>query len=292
MGESGARPDRVIVYGADSARWRAALAPQSGVWDGVPGVREVVVADRLGDLWRQGWAGGRQSIVLPMRKRALQHFPRLWWNLAPGRFAHDTCADKLRFDRFMRRTGMAGLVPASWRRPEECRFPCIVKRFNKDGSFGVRLVRSAEELAATLAVPPFRHRPLLFQELVEGLVDHATHCVAVDGRIVWHTSYAYDIDAGSRVQTMADHPARRRIEAAPSVLGQFERVLQALGYSGPASFDWRPRGNGIVLFEINPRFGGSLMLEINRDDLRAALTALVQHARPPEWLQWLPNKSG
>jgi len=274
----------VIIYGPHSERWRSALGPRSGVWDGVPGVGEVIVVERLAELLRKGWAGGRQSLVIPARQRALRNFPRLYWSLAPSRFAHDTCADKLRFDRFIARAGFSGLVPRSWRRAEECRFPCVVKRHNKDGSFGIKVARSAAELQATLAAPPFRQRPVLFQELVEGLVDHATHCVAVDGRIVWHTSYAYDIDPMTRIQTIEVHPGRRRIEVPPAVLSAFEQVLVTLGYSGPASFDWRPRGEGAVLFEINPRFGGSLMLEMNRDDLRAALTALVQHARPPEWL--------
>lgn len=277
-------PGRVILCNPRTDRWRQALDPRSGVWDGVPGVGEVVIVERFGELLRRGWSGGRQSIVVPLTRPALQGFPRLWWNLAPSRFAHDTCADKLRFDRFMRRAGMGEMIPASWRRLEESRFPCVVKRLNKDGSFGVEVAWSRAELEATVARKPFRLRPLLFQELVEGLVDHATHGVAVDGRMVWHVSYAYDIDPVTRVQTTDDHAGRRRFEPPPQVIAAFEQVLMALRYSGPVSFDWRPRGNGIVLFEINPRFGGSLMLDINRDDLRAALTAVVTNARAPEWL--------
>lgn len=284
MNEAGTRPDRVILCNPRTDRWREALDPHSNVWDGVPGIREVRIVDHLGDLLRHGWAGGRQSIVVPLTRRALQNFPRLWWNLAPSRFAHGTCADKLRFDRFMRSAGMAGMLPASWRRAGESRFPCVIKRLNKDGSFGVKVVWSMAELQAALAAPPFRNRPLLFQELIGGLVDHATHAVAVNGKIVWRVTYAYDIDPVSRVQTSDAFPGRRRIEASVEVLAAFEQMLAALGYSGPVSFDWRPRGEGIVLFEINPRFGGSLMLDINRNDLQAALTALVANARPPEWL--------
>jgi len=255
------------------------------VWDGIPGVAEVIVVDRITQLLRQGWAGGRQSLVIPLKKRALQRFPRLYWSLAPNRFALDTCGDKIRFQRFMVRAGFADLMPESWGRNATPRFPCVVKRNNKEGGAGVKVVRSAEELAATLAVRPFKgRRPVIFQELIEGLVDYATHCVAVDGRIVWHVSYAYDIDPVTRVQTTDVHAHRRRIEAPAAALARFEQVLAALRYSGPASFDWRPRRDGVVLFEINPRFGGSMMLDINRDDLRGALTALVQHARPPEWL--------
>lgn len=284
MNEAGTRPDRLILCNPRTDRWREALDPQSDVWDGIPGICDVRIVEHFGDLLRHGWAGGRQSIVIPLTRRALQNFPRLWWNLAPSRFAHGTCADKLRFDRFMRSAGMAAMVPASWRRAADSRFPCVVKRLNKDGSFGVKVVSSMAELAATVAVPPFRNRPLLFQELIEGVVDHATHAVAVNGRLAWHVTYAYDIDPVSRVQTLDVFSGRRRIEASAEVLAAFERVLGVLDYSGPVSFDWRPRGEGIVLFEINPRFGGSLMLDINRDDLRAALTAVVTNAHPPEWL--------
>ena len=286
-GHGSERPDRVVLYGPHTERWRDALSPASGLWDGVPGIREVVIVDRLAELLREGWKGGRQSIVIPLRRRALQHFPRLYWNLAPGLQAHERCFDKIRFDRFMRGTGRAQLVPRSWRRPAQCRFPCVVKRNNKEGSIGVRVVYSADDLAAVMAVRPFRGRPVIFQELIDGLVDYATHCVAVDGRIVWHTSYGYDIDPVSRVQSTADHAARRRLETAPDVLEAFEQVLIALRYSGPASFDWRPVNDGFVLFEINPRLGGSMMLPINQGDLRAAVSAVVANARPPEWLPGL-----
>jgi hypothetical protein len=282
--QAGGRPDRVILYGPASERWRTALSPEGGIWDEVPGVSEVLLVERRSELLRQGWAGGRQSIVIPLRRRALQRFPPLYWNLAPGRRVHDICFDKIRFDRFMRRAGFAGMLPRSWRRAEECRFPCVIKRNNEEGGFGVRVVNSAAELAEVMGMRPFTGGPVIFQELIEGLVDHATHCVAVDGRIVWHTSYAYDIDPVVRVQTPESHAARRRFALEPGVLAAFERVLRALRFNGPASFDWRPVGDGIVLFEINPRFGGSMMMPINRDDLRAALTAVVTNARPPKWL--------
>ena len=48
----GERPSRVILYGYASERWRAALSPESGAWDDVPGVREVVVIDRRSKLLR------------------------------------------------------------------------------------------------------------------------------------------------------------------------------------------------------------------------------------------------
>jgi hypothetical protein len=284
---AGERPGRVILYGYATERWRAALSPESGVWDNVPGVREVVVIDRRSKLLRQGWAGGQQSIVIPLRRRALQRFPRLYWNLAPRRRVHDICFDKIRFDRFMRRSGFSAMLPQSWRRAGECRFPCVVKRNTEEGGIGVRVVNSAQELAEALSQPPFQGGPVIFQELIEGLVDYATHCVAVDGRIVWHISYTYDVDPATRVQTPESHAGRRRIEPGHAALAAFERILGALRFSGPASFDWRPAGDGIVLFEINPRFGGSMMLPINRDDLSAALRAVVTHARPPEWLPGL-----
>ncbi len=278
------RPERVVLYGAGSEPWRNALGPGSDVWNGVAGVNEVVLAEGLPDLLRAGWAGGRQSIVIPLRRPAMQAMPPFYWSLAPTRRAHDTCDDKRRFARFMAAAGLADLMPRSWEDKGDCRFPCLVKRNNRSGSDGVAIVNSPAELEAVMAVPPFRRRPVMFQELVDGLVDHATHTVAVAGRIVWHTSYAYDIDPATRLQTSAVHATRRRIGTPPAVLAQFERVLAALRYDGPASFDWRPRGSGFVLFEVNPRFGGSMMLPINRDDLRAGVSAVLAHARPPGWL--------
>jgi carbamoylphosphate synthase large subunit len=58
-----------------------------------------------------------------------------------------------------------------------------------------------------------------------------------------------------------------------------QHLLAPLRYSGPCNIDYmlRPSGQPAV-FEINPRFGGTLFLPENRQHLRQALRCLIETA--------------
>ncbi len=280
------RPDRVIVYGRYQWRGVAAVAADAPVWQAMPGVAQVEVAETTVALLRKGWRGGRSSIAIPLRERALLWCPRLYWGLMPSRAALAICRNKAQFDRFVKAAGLADLAPRSYRSPAEAIFPCVLKRLNKNAGIGVAIVNSAAELAALLRIKPWRNRPVLLQELVPGSTDFATHCVCRSGRIIWHTTYQYELDPALPVQTPHSIQVRRRAEASAAELAQMERFLVPLAYDGPASFDYRRRPDGgVIVFEINPRFGGTMMRPENSADLKAALAVLVANAVPPEELR-------
>lgn len=276
------KPGRVIVFGRYQWRDVETVGADAPVWRNVPGVAEVEVAESFPALLLSAWRSGGNCLVIPFRERQLLFCPRLFWGLLPSRRALAICRDKLRFDRFVRQAELSEFVPGRYQSLEAASFPCVVKRLNKNGGHGVAIAGSAQELVALRNRRPFRHRPILLQELVPGLVDYATHCVCRDGRIVWHCTYEYQIDPNVRVQTGKSIVGRRRLEASAAEIAQMERFVAAIGYDGPASFDYRRRDDGrIMVFEINPRFGGSMMRPENDADLRAGLQAVIDHAVPP-----------
>ncbi len=66
---------------------------------------------------------------------------------------------------------------------------------------------------------------------------------------------------------------------SPEDIDLFEHFLRPLRFNGPANIDFRRRADGsIVILEINPRFGGSLMRPEYVADLRAAVGAILAHA--------------
>jgi hypothetical protein len=71
-------------------------------------------------------------------------------------------------------------------------------------------------------------------------------------------------------------------EPPTALLEAVERMLGPLRYNGPCNVDFTIRACGApAVFEINPRFGGSLFRPANRDRLKQALRFLVD-AQPPE----------
>ena len=74
--------------------------------------------------------------------------------------------------------------------------------------------------------------------------------------------------------------SRRTVDMPPGVQAQIERLLVPLDYRGPCVANYKLAADGTArIFEINPRFGGSLLRRPQVDLLREALGHLLAAAR-------------
>lgn len=60
----------------------------------------------------------------------------------------------------------------------------------------------------------------------------------------------------------------------------FRKIFELTKFSGPACINFKIVEGKPVIFEINPRFGGSLFRPRFRTQLLEALRTLIQHASP------------
>lgn len=282
--QSPEHPSRIIVFGSYSSDWDKRVDADAPVWKGMLGVSEVTRARTLPQLILRGLFDGRPSVVLALRERFLACSPPFWWGLMPSRRAFLACRDKARFAAFTRSAGLEDLVPRTYADLDAAAFPLVLKRTNKAGGYGVAIIASKQELLTRKAQKPWRGRKTILQELLPGHVDHVTHAVARHGRILWHCSYRYDLDAARPLQSAQTIEKRSRHVAAMAHIAAFERFLVPLDYSGAVSFDYRlmPDG-GLKVFEINPRFGGSMMRAENLEDMRQGIATLIAASEPPRW---------
>jgi hypothetical protein len=108
------------------------------------------------------------------------------------------------------------------------------------------------------------------QELVPGVKEYVTHIVANEGKIVFDLTYEYTFHSETHIKgPVREHTDFEKVpisEAERSVLQSF---LTPCRFSGAcnANFKRHPTTGRIVVFEINPRLGGSLMLQKTRADL-------------------------
>jgi hypothetical protein len=219
-------------------------------------------------------------IVVPLRESDTLRLPDRYWGLHPTRRAVDTLRDKAAFANYAVEAGLGAHVPQRYASAEEASYPCVLKRTNRAGSYGVALAGSVDELNAMLRRRPWRGRPVLLQHYVEG-EDCVLHGVAVAGRIVWHCAYRYALPADVRIRTPDNFEGFDRVPCSTDDLALFERFLLPLNYDGPFNIDFRrPPGGDPVIFEINARMGTSIYRPENRADLKATIEAIVAHARP------------
>ena len=188
-------------------------------------------------------------------------------------------ADKAKFAAYAKSIGATRLLPRTFRldRPK---FPAVLKRTDLNSGNGVAVVTSREQLDARLASAPWAGRPVLLQALVPAHTDHVTYLVCVEGKVVWHRTYAYRLAQPDQIRGPVVTQTGKRKRTRPRDIRAFETLLLPLRYSGPANVDYRRRPDGsVAILEINPRLGGSLMKPENVGDLAACLAAIVRHAR-------------
>ena len=263
---------QVQIHGRNSS-WSKALAPRSPVWNGL-GEFSLALSHRWGLL--PSW---RRRFVIPLFERDVATMPLPCWALVPTPEALARLADKALFERYARLHGLSAFVPATFDPRAAAMFPAVLKLTNRSAGEGIVVVKSAAELTAQLASERFAGHSVLLQELIDADIDYVTHLVAVEGRILWHVTYSYALASTLIMRNRKNFLSIGPSSVSPEDIDLFEHFLRPLRFNGPANIDFRRRADGsIVILEINPRFGGSLMRPGYVADLRASVGAILAHA--------------
>jgi carbamoylphosphate synthase large subunit len=273
------RPQRLILFGKVLRRWQPILSAERLA--ALPGIDEFRRVKRLLQIWAMPQAERRQSLVLCVSERSMLMCPRDGWTLMPSRRALYALGDKLRFARYAAEQRLGDYVPRTYENRASAPFPAVLKLRRGFAGSGVAVVQSTAELAlARRRMRKSWGQPALLQELIAG-DDHVTHAICRDGRLLWHCTYDHQLEAGELVQTHVNVARRQRGALTPDDVAVLERFLVPLKFDGPIAVDFKRRADGrLCVIEINPRFGGSLMLPENSADLDAALAVLVASAKP------------
>ena len=169
----------------------------------------------------------------------------------PNLASIELCDDKFRLNEALIARGFGNLVP---KMGTPLLFPYIVKRRLDEWARHCHLVadpRQEQELA------PLRDDPDYFaQEFVVGSHEYATHILFADGRIARSLTIEYVFDTPTPVKGQVK--AVFRTISRCRFLDLFASILAAIGFEGICCVNYKLRGGQPLIFEINPRIGGSL----------------------------------
>ncbi|MGD0733075.1 MAG: ATP-grasp domain-containing protein, partial [Terracidiphilus sp.] len=189
------------------------------------------------------------------------------------------CDDKLTLAQFLTAEGFGELVPPL--RSAGAPYPYVWKK--RRGWFGMHchIVKGPEdESGLDLKDPEW-----FAQEFVPGEVEFATHFLRVGGPIRYVSTFVHKMAAAGVVNGVQETPVDSKFMRGCLYLDIFSEILARIEFEGTACFDYKVVNGRPVLFEINPRFGGSLCT-----DVTAYLDAYVGSLAPQSTAPGLGTK--
>lgn len=171
------------------------------------------------------------------------------------RLAHD----KLLFNRWLVRAGFGAAVPrfGRWQR-----YPFLVKKRCAAGGEHIHMIHNRSDLARCRTTCPggeyFR------QAWVPGQVEYTAH-VLHDGGVRYARTVRFEAGAEPclrGVQTQSTGSVRMELGEA-GCPDPISGILRRLRFRGACCFNYKLVRGQPQIFEMNPRVGGSLQLDIN-----------------------------
>jgi glutathione synthase/RimK-type ligase-like ATP-grasp enzyme len=173
----------------------------------------------------------------------------------------DVCDDKLALNQLLIGGRFAELIPPLY---QNCnyRFPFILKKRRDGWGVNSHVIRNTEDV---MAVSHLLHSPEYFcQTYISGAQEFALHVLFVNGEVIYAQTVAYEMESDFLIKGKYNPPQKTVFLPENRQIAAFIPVLVDLGYTGTCCIDYRLDNGVAKLLEINPRFGGSLVGDINR----------------------------
>jgi hypothetical protein len=161
------------------------------------------------------------------------------------------CDNKYLFNRTISEKGFGDFVPKIMKDPS---LPFLLKKKFGRGGSNVYFITSPEQKE--------KYRKLIndpdyfCQEIIEGNDEYATHILFKNHKIVNSLTIKYLFLNEVSINGKDDFVCTS-ISTCP-YLETFSAILEAIGFKGLCCFDYKVRDGKPIIFEINPRLGGSL----------------------------------
>jgi carbamoylphosphate synthase large subunit len=247
----------VVPYGSSHENWKAALSHTSSIWDEIPYVETVIVLEDLDFPLKEVSRKYSSTVLLPLKEPAILDHPQGYLTLVPSKELVDLASYKNTFYNFLTEHGFKEYFPQPLDAPNFTT-PFILKRLHGEGGFGIFLVWNEERYKEVLTQPSLKNEPYMLEEYIEGDDEYIFYVVCKKGEILWHASLMGQPPTDSRVQKGSFANASE-VEITKETYSVFKGIFKALNYDGPANFNYKIKNNKPIIFEMNPRIGGTLM---------------------------------
>ena len=269
----------VVIYGKGLwSSWKDALGTDSEFWKGFSSIDKVIEIDTLDFPLQEVRKNYNKTVLIPLSVEDNLNHPKGCFTLVSSPETINIFNNKDLFYNFLSDNGLKEYFPKTLDitspTPE---FPFIMKRLDLYGGVGIALIWDQQRYEWALNNHRFKDKRYLVQEYVEGDVEYVTQVMCKDGEIIWNVTFEGPVPKDGKVN-MGPFAENKIVTMEPEVLDVFRKIFKLANYSGPANVNFKLRDGKPVIFESNPRFGGSMFLPMFRPQLKQSITALLNNA--------------
>jgi carbamoylphosphate synthase large subunit len=162
------------------------------------------------------------------------------------------CDDKEKFIKTLSENNFGAYLP---KQANESNYPYILKKKIDEWGVNSYIILNAQEeqkFAEKLSSPEY-----FTQQLIPGRIEYATHMLYSKGRPANALTIEYQFETKFYVKGK-DRPVFIKKAPHNQYLNIFSAILDLIEFEGLCCLNYKTIDNRPILFEINPRFGGSL----------------------------------
>jgi len=173
--------------------------------------------------------------------------------IVPSDFCIDLCNDKLKFYRFLIENNFNEFAPSA---TGNHKFPYILKK--NIGEFGIGTLIIKDENDEKANNDKINSVNYFTQEYIDGAEEYTAHIICVRNRIIYFKVLMFTFSEKCFVKGKHFEPVAVEVKDHNEYKEIFENILLKMDYQGICCFNYKTSCGVLIIFEINPRFGGSL----------------------------------
>jgi carbamoylphosphate synthase large subunit len=256
----------IVIYGKPALHWEDALSSKSSLWSSIDGNPSVLVGRDNKKI-----RAIEDKIVIPLQEDDILNCP--FECLKPDNETIKVFQNKIYFKDFLRLNDINNY--AQDYTLENVEFPVILKRVDLVKGKGVFLINNMEQLKRQLSKPIFLNQKYIIEKYIPTDFEPVTWMVCKDGQVIWHRSLQWS-KSNSPIIKLGAEPGGIEYNPDEATIELFKQIVKISNYSGPITINYKMFESRPVIFEVNPRLGGTLMLRDNRNLLIEAISTIIK----------------
>ncbi|MCP4002480.1 MAG: hypothetical protein GY727_16385 [Gammaproteobacteria bacterium] len=173
--------------------------------------------------------------------------------LIPSNRAIDICKDKVAFNNYLCDTGYQNYIPNI---SGEQKFPYVLKKRVSEFGENIFYIKNASDehkYQSKLSSDEY-----FKQAYIGGRKEYTTHILIKNKKIIFQKTLEFDFNDEFYIKGKYYKRMSWKKLETPPFINDFLLILNNLDYEGICCFNYKIHDKQIKLFEINPRYGGSL----------------------------------